>query len=91
MLAKPRFLSRRWRRLYRLGEIWDNVEADSINVEKYVKELSAVTVDLTTAYGIMPEQEHLRFVAMFLSRNIGGGGREGGFRKGVMETSWRCG
>ena len=67
-----------------LGELRGNVEADSINVEKYVKELSVVTMYLTKACGRMFEQEHLRFIAMFsATRNSGGGG--GGFYKGVME------
>ena len=64
----------------RLGEIRDNVEADSINVEKYVKELSVVTRDLTKACGRMFEQEHAMFSA---TRNNGGGG--GGFHRGAME------
>ena len=68
----------------RLWEIRGNVEADSINVEKYVKEQSVVTMDLTKACGRMFEQEHLRFIAMFsATRNNGGGG--GGFHRGVME------
>ncbi len=55
----------------RLGEIRDNVEMDGIKVEKYVKELSAVTMDLTKACGRMFQQEHLRFIAMFsATRNI---------------------
>ncbi len=33
------------------GEIRDKVEADSIHVEKYVKELSLVTMHLTKACG----------------------------------------
>ncbi len=35
----------------RLGEIRDNVEADRINVERYVKELAIVTMHLTKAAG----------------------------------------
>ncbi len=53
-------------------------------MEKYVKELSVVTMDLTKACGRMFEQEHLRFISMFsATRSSGGGG--GGFHKGVME------
>ncbi len=49
----------------RLGELRDDVEADSITAEKYVKELSVVTMDFAKACGRMFEQEHLRFIAMF--------------------------
>ncbi len=37
------------RAVRRLGEIRDKVEADSINVEKYLKELAVMTMDLTKA------------------------------------------
>ncbi len=37
--------------LKRLGEIRDNVEADSINVELYVKELAVATMDFAKACG----------------------------------------
>ncbi len=33
--------------MHRLGQIRGNMEADNINVEKYVKELSVVTTDFT--------------------------------------------
>ncbi len=36
-----------------------DVEADSINVEKYVKELSKVCLDMFRAIGTMFEQWHL--------------------------------
>ncbi len=50
----------------RLREIRDNVEADNVNVERYVKELAGVTIDctITKACGRMFEQEHLRVIAM---------------------------
>jgi hypothetical protein len=68
----------------RLGKIRDDVEADSINLEKYLKELAMVTMDVTKACGRMFEQEHLRFIAMFsATRTSGGGG--GGCHKAVME------
>ncbi len=35
----------------RLGEIRNSVEADGINVEKYVMEPAVVTMDLTKACG----------------------------------------
>ncbi len=62
------------RTMKRLGGIRDNVEADGINVEKYVKDLSVVTMDPTKARGIIFEQEHLRFIAMFAASKTGGGG-----------------
>ncbi len=46
----------------RAGEVRDNVEADSINVEKYVKEIAALLADLTMATGRMFEVEHLRMI-----------------------------
>ncbi len=67
-----------------MREIIDNVEAHSINVEKHVRELSLVMMDLTKACGRMFEQAHLRFVAMFSATRTCGG-RSGGFHKDVME------
>ena len=58
----------------RLGEIRDNVEADVINVDKYVKELSVATMNLTKACGRMFEQENFRFIAMFSETRTRGGG-----------------
>ncbi len=49
----------------RLGQIRENVESDGIDVERYVMELSVVTMGVTKAYGRMFEQEHLRFTATF--------------------------
>ena len=73
--------------LQRAGEIKDNVEADSINVEKYVRELAAVVIDLTKASGKMFEQEHLRMINMVSAINTGGSGATGGprFNRGIME------
>ncbi len=45
--------------LERTGEVRDNAETDSINVDTYVKNLAALTADLTKAPGRMFEQEHL--------------------------------
>ncbi len=53
------------RAMKRLGDIRDNVEGDSINMEKYLKELAVVSMDLTKACGRMFEQQHLRFTLMF--------------------------
>ncbi len=48
----------------RLAEIMNNVEFDSINVERYVKELTNTTIDLMKATGGMFEQEHLKMINM---------------------------
>ncbi len=74
--------------LHRAGEIRDNVEVVSINVEKYVKEIATLMVDLTKASGRMFQQEHLRMVNMVSAINPGGSGGTGGNRftaKGIME------
>ncbi len=54
----------------------NNVETDSINIEKYMKELSKVCWDMLLATGAMFEQEHLRFSIMFTAAGSGaiGGG-----------------
>ncbi len=62
------------------------MEADGINVKKYVEELAVVTTDLTKACGRVFEHGHLRFTAIFSgTRTRGGGGGGGGFHRGVME------
>ena len=73
--------------LQRAGEVRDNVEVGSINVEKYVKELANLMADLTKAAGRMFEQEHLRMINMVSAINVGGLGSGGGprFNKGIME------
>ncbi len=83
------------RGMKRLKVIDTHVEADAINVEKYVKELSKVCWDMFRATGAMFEQEHLRFINIFAA--TGGGGSEGGatkFTRGLMEhkviTNLRC-
>ena len=53
------------------------VEADSISVKRYVKELSVVTMDFTQACGRVFEQEHLRFIAILSATRNNGGGGEG--------------
>ncbi len=45
-------------------DVDNNVETGSINMEKYVKELSKVCWDMSRATGTMFEQEHLRFTNM---------------------------
>ena len=70
----------------RMKEISENVAGDQLNVEKYVKELSDVCVEMFRATGAMFEQEHLRFINMFAA--TGGGGQGGGghrFPKAIME------
>ncbi len=65
----------------------DNVEADSINVEKYFKELAISMIDMTKARGRMFEQEPLRMINMVSAINTSGlgGGGWAGFTKGAME------
>ncbi len=54
-------------------------------MEKYVKELAVVTIDLAKACGIMFELEHLRIIAMFSATRTSVAGGGGGFHRGVME------
>ncbi len=61
------------------GEIRDYVELDGINVERYVKELTSVTLELAKAAGRVFEQEHLRLIAMITA--VGGGGVYGAHAK----------
>ncbi len=70
---------------------------DSINVAKYVKELTSTMIELSKATGRMFDQEHLRIINMVSAINTvgsggGGGGRGGGgggratkFSRGIME------
>jgi hypothetical protein len=72
----------------RAGEVRDNVEADSINVEKYVKELAALTADLSKAAGRMFEQLRLMLINMVSAIHAGGSGRSGGgvrFTRGIIK------
>ncbi len=52
----------------RLKDIGNNVEMDSIHMEKYVKELSKVCWDMFRLTGAMFEQEHLRIIATKYTR-----------------------
>ncbi len=55
-------------------------------MEKYVKELTNVCREMFKATGAMYEQEHLRFIKMFVA--AGSGGPEGVHHKsskGIME------
>ncbi len=67
------------------GEVGDNVEQDSVNVEKYVKELASLLVDTIQAAGKKFEEEHLRMINMVTSIHPGGGGGGTRFNKGIME------
>ena len=69
----------------RLKDIEHNVETDSINMEKYVQEVSKVRWDMFRATGAMFEQEHRRYIIMFAA--TGNGGNGGGHRtsKGITE------
>ncbi len=50
-----------------LKYIESNGETDAISMEKYVKELSNVCWDVFRATGTMFEQEHVRFINMFIA------------------------
>ncbi len=49
----------------------DNVEDDSINVEKYVNELASLLAETIQATGKMFEEEHLRMINMVTSIHPG--------------------
>ncbi len=76
--VQPEDCSTMARVMIRAGKVPDNVEADSINVEKYVKELAALMADLTKAAGMMFEQGHLRMINMVMAIHVGGSGGPGG-------------
>ncbi len=71
----------------RAGEVRGIIEADSINVEKYVMEIATLLSDLTKAIGKMFEEEHLRMINMVTSMHTGGLGGAGGPRLtgGIIE------
>ena len=46
--------------MHRLKEISENVEADQLNMEKYVKELTDVVREMFMSTGSMFQQESLR-------------------------------
>ncbi len=58
----------------RFEGIENNVETDSINMEKYVKELSKVCWDMFRPTGAMFEQENLKFINMFAATVVNGSG-----------------
>ena len=70
----------------RMKQISENVATYQLNIEKYVKELSDVCMEMFRTTGAMFEQEHLRLINMFVA--TGGGGQGGGshrFPKAIME------
>ena len=69
-----------------MDRIAGSVEEDSINVEKYVKELATAVREVTTAVGRMFEQEPWRITALITASGGGGGGpRQERRARGVME------
>jgi hypothetical protein len=70
----------------RLKEIGENVEQDTVNSERYIKELSKVCRVMFRVFGAVFEQEHLRFINMFAATGTGGA-TAGNFKytKGIME------
>ncbi len=62
-----------------------NVERDAVTSERYIKELSKVCWDMFRATGAMFEQEHVRFISMFIAAGSGGNGGGHRFNKGIME------
>ncbi len=70
----------------RLKEIFQNVAGDQLNVEKFVKDLSDVSVEMFRAPDSMFEQGHLRFINMFAATRGGGSGGGGHrFVKSIMK------
>ncbi len=70
----------------RLDRIAVSVEADSINVEKYVREIALTLRDVVAATGRMFEQEPWRVTALITASGGGGGGpRTERQPKSVME------
>jgi hypothetical protein len=69
----------------RLAEIKDNVEGDSLNTERYIKELSIIMIRITEATGRMFEQEPLRFMSMYVAAGNGAQGGRDHFKRGITE------
>ncbi len=62
----------------RLVEIRGSMKMDSINVERYVKDLASTMIEMTKATGRMFEHEHLRMINMVTAINPGSLGGKGG-------------
>ncbi len=67
-----------------MDRIANVVESDSINTEKYVKELAIAVREVTTAVGRMFEQEPWRLTALISASGGGGGGP----RQETQEELW---
>ncbi len=61
------------RTFVRGGEVRDNFELDSINVEMYVKELASLLEDAIQATGKTFEEEHSRMINRVTSIHPGDG------------------
>ena len=72
--------------MHRLKEISDNVEADQLNVEKYVKELTDAVQEMFMSTGSMFVQEAMRMEAAISRSRTGGYG--GGGDKWIQRGSW---
>ena len=64
-------------RMHRLKEISENVEADQLNIEKYVKELTDVVREMFMSTGSMFQQESLRVLSTLAMQGGGGYGTNG--------------
>ncbi len=73
--------------IQKLRLIKENVENDQPNIERNVKELTAVCEDMFRPTGAMFEQEHLRLINMLVATGVVGGAGGGGvkFEKDVMK------
>ena len=72
--------------MHRLKEISDNVEADQLNIEKYVKELTDVVREMFMSTGSMFQQESLRVLNTLAAQGGGGYGAGGRWSpKAIME------
>ncbi len=67
--------------MMRLRDIDTNVEQDTVNSEKYINELLNVCWEMFWVLGAMFEQEHLRFVNMFVAARDGSGAGRSKFEK----------
>ena len=71
--------------MHRLKGISENVEADQLNIEKYVKELTDVVREMFMSTGSMFQQEGLRILSTLAMQGGGGYGANGGPQKTIME------
>ncbi len=75
--------------MHRLKKTSENVEADQLNTEKYVKKLTDAVREMFMSTGSMFQQENLRFLHILAATGRGGhGGGHGGegkYQKTTME------